>query len=314
MKGFFWLVLPLLVLASCRADDAPEPPQDSDYRAAMRSFVQAIAGRARNAAGSTFGIFPQNGCELTADAGYLAAISGSGNEDVFYGYDADNAPTPSAETDYFLGYLRPQVSAGKLVLVTDYCTSPAYVADSYARCAANGFIGYCAVRELDAIVNNGHIPTVADSHDCQEWGVVKHFLYLINPQNFASAQALVNAIDATYYDLVIIDAFFEDQALTTAQINGLKTKPDGKQRLVLAYMSIGEAEDYRWYWQSGWKEGTPDWLGEENPDWEGNYAVAYWQAGWQAIIFQYTDIITAAGFDGLYLDRVDEYEYWEDRN
>jgi cysteinyl-tRNA synthetase len=314
VKVLVAFLLPLLLLVSCRTDDPPQPPADSDYRAAMRSFVQAIAARARAAAGPAFGIFPQNGCELTADAGYLAVINGSGNEDVFYGYDGDNTPTPSVETDYFLSYLRPQVSAGKLVLVTDYCTSPAYVADSYARCAANGFVGYCAVRELDAIVNNGRVPTAADSHDAQEWGAVKHFLYLINPQRFSSAQALVNAIDATYYDLVIVDAFFEDQGLTAAQVSALKTKPDGKRRLVLAYMSIGEAEDYRWYWQPGWKEGDPDWLGEENPDWEGNYAVAYWQEGWQSIIFQYTDIITAAGFDGLYLDKVDEYEYWEGRD
>lgn len=314
MKGAFPAICLLLLLSSCRVDDPSEPPENSDYRAAMRGFVQAIADRARNAAGSDFGIFPQNGCELTADAGYLAVINGSGNEDVFYGYDADNTPTPSVETDYFLGYLRPQVNAGKLVLVTDYCTSPAFVADSYAKCAENGFIGYCAVRELDAIVNNGYMPTAADSHDCQDWAGVGHFLYLINPQNFASAQTLVNAIDATYYDLVIVDAYFEDQALTAAQVNALKTKPDGTRRLVLAYMSIGEAESYRFYWQPGWKEGNPEWLGEENPDWDGNYAVAYWQAGWQAIIFQYTDIITAAGFDGLYLDKVDGYEYWEDRN
>ncbi len=314
IKYLFLILILFMFLQSCKTNDGPEAPEDSDYRAQMRAFVQAIAGRARSSAGSMFGVFPQNGCELTADSSYLDTINGSGNEDVFYGYDGDNTPTPSAETDYFLAYLSPQVSAGKLVLVTDYCTNRSYVDNSYARCAANGFVGYCAVRELDAIVQNGHNPTVADSHDCQQWSDVKHFLYLINPQNYSSAAALVNAVAATYYDLVIIDAYFEDQALTAAQVNTLKTKPDGRRRMVLAYMSIGEAEDYRWYWQSGWKEGNPVWLGEENPEWEGNYAVAYWQAGWQSIIFQYTDIIVAAGFDGLYLDKIDEYEYWEGQN
>jgi cysteinyl-tRNA synthetase len=315
LKVIFSIFLLLMFLSSCKSADPSEPdPGNGEYRAQMRAFVQAIAARARDAASPTFGIFPQNGCELTADSSYLAAINGSGNEDVFYGYSGDNKPTPGAETDYFLSYLKPQVGAGKLVLVTDYCTSRSYVDDSYAKCVANGFVGYCAFRELDAIVQNGHNPTAADSHDCQNWGDVKHFLYLINPQNFSSAQALVNAVDATYYDLVIIDAYFDDQALTTAQINALKTKPDGKRRLVLAYMSIGEAEDYRWYWQSSWKPGNPDWLGEENPDWKGNYAVAFWKDGWQAIIFQYTGIITAIGFDGLYLDKVDEYEYWEEKS
>ncbi|MCX6557152.1 MAG: endo alpha-1,4 polygalactosaminidase [Candidatus Aminicenantes bacterium] len=311
-KKFFPLFCLSILLLSCNSDD-PSNPGDNEYRAHMRGFVQAIAVRARNTAGASFGIFPQNGCELTADSSYLAAINGSGNEDVFYGYTNDNTPTLSADSEYFLGYLKPQVSAGKLVLVTDYCTSRSYVDDSYAQCAANGFVGYCAVRELDAIVNNGHMPTAADSHDCRKWSDVKHFLYVINPRNFSSAAAFINAVAATYYDLVIIDAYFEDRALSAAQIDALKTKPDGKRRLVLAYMSIGEAEDYRWYWQSGWTPGHPDWLGQENPEWEGNYAVAYWQSEWQAIIFQYADIVMAAGFDGLYLDKIDEYEYWEEK-
>lgn len=299
-------------LLACRGGD-PADGTDSEYRARMRAFVQAIAGHARAAAGAGFGIFPQNGCELTADAAYLAVINGSGNEDVFYGYSRDNVPTASADSEYFLGFLKPQVSAGKLVLVTDYCTSRSYVDDSYARCAANGFVGYCAVRELDAIVDNGHVPAVGDSHDCRQWGDVKHFLYLINPGKFSSAAAFINAVAASYYDLVIVDAYVDQWALNAAQVAALKTKPDGKRRRVLAYLSVGEAEAYRWYWQPGWGPGQPAWLGEENPDWPGNYAVAYWQSEWQSIVFQYLDLIAAAGFDGVYLDKIDAYEYWEEK-
>ena len=38
-------------------------------------------------------------------------------------------------------------------------------------------------------------------------------------------------------------------AFTFNEIIALKTKKNGGQRLVIAYMSIGEAEDYRFYWQ-----------------------------------------------------------------
>lgn len=87
---------------------------------------------------------------------------------------------------------------------------------------------------------------------------------------------------------------------------------------VLAYMSIGEAEDYRWYWQRAWDanhdgkpdRGAPAWLGPENPEWRGNYKVRYWDPAWQRIVEQYIDRIVAAGFDGLYLDVVDAFEYW----
>ncbi|MCH7907597.1 MAG: endo alpha-1,4 polygalactosaminidase [Chloroflexi bacterium] len=87
--------------------------------------------------------------------------------------------------------------------------------------------------------------------------------------------------------------------------------------LVIAYMSIGEAEDYRYYWQDGWKPGDPDWLDSVNPNWEGNFKVRYWDPEWQSIVFgseqAYLDRILAAGFDGVYLDIIDAYEFFIER-
>lgn len=80
-------------------------------------------------------------------------------------------------------------------------------------------------------------------------------------------------------------------------------------------MSIGEAEDYRFYWKNEWKTNPPVWLGEENPDWEGNYKVWYWEKEWQNIIISdpdsYLQRILNAGFDGVYLDIIDAFEYFE---
>ncbi len=84
----------------------------------------------------------------------------------------------------------------------------------------------------------------------------------------------------------------------------MSRKPDGSRRIVIAYMSIGEAETYRWYWP----QRSSTWLGPENSEWRGNYGVRFWHPDWQAIIFEYTDKIIAAGFDGVYLDKVDEFE------
>ena len=80
-------------------------------------------------------------------------------------------------------------------------------------------------------------------------------------------------------------------------------------------MSIGEAEDYRYYWQPEWSRKPPLWLYEENPDWKGNYKVKYWDENWQKIIFgennSYLDKILNCGFDGVYLDIIDAFEYFE---
>ena len=85
--------------------------------------------------------------------------------------------------------------------------------------------------------------------------------------------------------------------------------------MVVAYMSIGEAEDYRYYWQSTWKNDKPIWLAKENPNWPGNYKVRYWEEEWQSIIYgnndSYLKKIIDAGFDGVYLDIIDAFEYFE---
>ena len=99
------------------------------------------------------------------------------------------------------------------------------------------------------------------------------------------------------------------------KINTLKTKNNGGKRLVISYMSIGEAEDYRYYWKSGWDINPPVWLADENPYWLGNYKVRYWIKEWQDIIFgsesSYLKKIIDAGFDGVYLDIIDAFEYFE---
>ncbi len=112
------------------------------------------------------------------------------------------------------------------------------------------------------------------------------------------------AIARSSSDLVVIDYSNGTTPFTKAQVEQMQRKPDGSRRIVLSYMSIGEAENYRWYWP----QRNPAWLGPENPKWKGNYGVRFWHDDWQKIVFEYTDKIVAAGFDGVYLDKVDEYE------
>ena len=63
------------------------------------------------------GTITGTGCQLSGmTAAYLAAIDGHGQEDLFYGYDRDDAPTPTGETDYLLSYLHRSQQAGKRIL------------------------------------------------------------------------------------------------------------------------------------------------------------------------------------------------------
>ncbi|MBI5092418.1 MAG: endo alpha-1,4 polygalactosaminidase [Candidatus Hydrogenedentes bacterium] len=289
------------------------PPRD--YRQDMREFVQNIAGYAK-ATHPSFAVIPQNGQELLTQDGnsggalataYVAAIDGVGREDLFYGYTADDLATPPSDHDYLLGFMQRAHAQGLTVLVADYCSTPSKVDNSYAQNAALGFISFAAnQRNLTSIPPYPATPYNVHSGDVTVLGQVKNFLYLLNPGEFASKAGFLGALQGTNYDLILIDAFFNGEQLTTSDIASLKTKANGGHRLVIAYMSIGEAEDYRYYWQSSWAAHPPAWLDAVNPNWPGNYKVRYWDPAWQAIIFgsqtAYLDRILAAGFDGVYLD------------
>jgi cysteinyl-tRNA synthetase len=201
------------------------------------------------------------------------------------------------------------------VLVTDYCSSHSNIDDSYAKNSDKEYVSFAAEsRELDALPTYPEAPFNQNTGNITQISDAKNFLYLINPESFASKSAYINALMGTTHDLLIIDAFYNGAALTAADISILKNQRE-RTRMVIAYMSIGEAEDYRYYWLSSWSSNPPSWIAAENPEWEGNYKVRYWDPSWQGIIFgsdsSYCGRIISAGFDGVYLDIIDAFEYFE---
>lgn len=63
------------------------------------------------------------------------------------------------------------------------------------------------------------------------------------------------------FDLLVIDYSADGsdaKRYTSKQIATLRKRPPLKDRIVLAYLSIGEAEDYRLYWKSEWMSDVPN--------------------------------------------------------
>lgn len=320
------LVIPALCLLvfSCHKDDEVEVSA-VEYKQKMREFVIGISQYAKSK-NPGFSIIPQNGIELVTENGdlaaqlqtnYLNAIDANGQEDLFFGYDADDQPTPTDVSEYLMPYLNLSKDADNIILVTDYCVTPSKVESSYQQNANAGYISFAAnERELTTIPGYPAPIHEENANVITQVGQVKNFLYLINPSNFSDKNQFIAAVAATNYDLLIMDLFFTDgSAFTESEVNQLRNKKNGGKRLVVAYMSIGEAEDYRYYWQSSWSKNPPGWMDAEDPDWPGNYKVKYWDSEWQAIIYgndnSYAKKILDAGFDGAYLDIIDAFEYFE---
>ncbi len=143
------------------------------------------------------------------------------------------------------------------------------------------------------------------------------FGYVLQADSFAKNKATaIQRLATSGRDWIVLDASFSGNAAwTPADLTLIRQGKPGRK--IICYLSIGEAEDYRPYWHNNWvvngqlTAAAPAWLGAVNPDWPGNYKVKYWAAGWQAIMLQALDSAMASGFDGVYLDIVDGFEYYE---
>ena len=143
------------------------------------------------------------------------------------------------------------------------------------------------------------------------------FAYILQADSFAKTKpAAVAKLKESGRDWIVLDATFAaDTPWGQADLDTIRSGQAGRK--VVAYLSIGEAENYRPYWQSEWGSNgnrttsAPAWLGIENPDWKGNYQVKYWNAEWQKLMLAAIDDAMAHGFDGVYLDIVDGFETFE---
>jgi len=315
----------LLIFAIGCDDVSGSSPDTTNYRAEMRDFVISLSAYARGIQ-SNFIIIPQNGTALITTSGeidgilestYINSVHAVGRESMFYGYDNDDEPTPQYDSEELLNLCLLWENNNVEVLSTDYCFTHSKMDNSYVLNAQYDFISFAAdERDLNNIPDYPTTPHNMNSNNITDVADAQNFLYLINSENYSTKAAFIQAVSNTNYDLIIMDLFHNEEPFTESEITLLKTKANGATRLVVCYMSIGEAEDYRFYWQSDWTTGNPGWLLEENPDWAGNYKVKYWDSEWQAIIFgnnsSYLFNILSAGFDGVYLDIIDGFEYFEE--
>jgi len=127
--------------------------------------------------------------------------------------------------------------------------------------------------------------------------VEKWFILL----DYGSLGSDINPYDILEYDMAIVDPdnhfpieFLKDQII------------------LIAYVSLGEAEIYRKYWE---KIKNEEWVLGDNPDWKGNFYVDVRSKEWMDIIIdEVIPPIIEQGFKGIFMDTLDTSIMLEDED
>ena len=146
-------------------------------------------------------------------------------------------------------------------------------------------------------------------------------------QGLNGAPQNVDLLVSASHDLLVIDSSRDGTNSGRFTVDEVARMKDGMggRSVVVSYISIGEASDFRDYWDKDWTttgkatgkltDAAPDWLGPVNPDWPEGRKVRYWDPDWQNTMFNDKktgdlDAIVKAGFDAAYLDIIDAYYFW----
>jgi len=117
-----------------------------------------------------------------------------------------------------------------------------------------------------------------------------------------------------YYGSEISAAFLKKTQLIIADPDIIFPEifPSEALPLFVGYVSVGEAEKYRWYWPL--IKDKP-WVLEENPNWSGNHWVDVRSEEWQELILDHMiPRLLNRGYQGVFLDTLDTGEYLEGKD
>lgn len=264
---------------------------------------------ARDADGAATGKYPPVGSIVRP---YLKAIDGVLFDGVFCGRDAVDQPTAEADGKPLLEAAQVLKREGRTALSIEYCRDHKFSAAAAKKAAQAGILATIATDKRLGRIPLGR-PVHENADHVTELAKVRNFLPMLNSEFYAGRSDWVTALSRTNYDLLVIDPFWRgSDALTAADIKALKLKALGSQRLVFASLPIGRASDERFYWNKSWQVGNPDWLVAADPDAPNLTIVRYWEADWKTVIGQYMQGLVDMGVDGVMLDDIDSYLYFED--
>lgn len=287
--------------------------QENFYKNEMRNLIKSIKINSKNKI-----VILQNGTDIFFDEiddekkinkDFLKYVDGVSQESLFFGENGKlNNRTDKVSEKYLLTNLLEIKRNGKTIFNVNYCDTTKSRKVIEKENKKYGFVGE-QVPSFSANTFNFPIGNF-NQKEVLSLSQSKNFLYILNPEKFSNIDSYYRSLKNSDYDVLIFEPFFNGKLLSKKQIQNLKYKRNGERRLVISYFSIGEAEEYRFYWKKEWNNSLPSWIVKENENWTGNYIVKYWNSEWKKIIFKYQERLNEIGVDGYYLDTIDTFEYF----
>ena len=310
----------------------PGPALSLDPREEMRRFVQSIRTFARQHKRG-FVIIPQNGLDLLIRSDeanenkisvartYMRSIDGVLQKGLFFGIPQFDQPTNNDRRETLLALTDAAKRNGLSVFVVDYGTSAATIAESQRLNRARKLMSIVAPArglELNRLPTYSKRPEGENPKSIITMKDVRNFIYLRDSSAFGRQDQYALTLHENNFDVVITDVFHRTgEPLTKQAVETLKYKKIGAKRLVLAYVNIGTAASYHYYWRPHWTEGSPLWINALYPGDPDRYFVEYWSPEWQQIITGDTETyiygVIAQGFDGVVLDGIESFRFFEGR-
>lgn len=299
-----------------------------DHKEEMRGLVEDIGNYARKHK-KNFGIVAMNAGDLmqkTAAAddtkaaparAFLRSVDGIFQEGLNFGLGAVDQPPEADLKKRIDDMLKLAKANGLPVFVIDYAQKKKNIRASYKINARNGYVSYVAPakgEELNRIADTPARPMNENSRTVLSLNDVRNFVFLRDTAGFGRQDEFALKMHDTNYDLVIVDVFHGRSPLSRRAVETLKYKKAGGKRLVYAYLDVGSAASYHYYWKPHWREGSPSWIGQPLPNNPDKYTVEYWNPGWKKILSgntkSYVYGLVAQGFDGVLLDGLTAATYF----
>ncbi|MBL6946039.1 MAG: endo alpha-1,4 polygalactosaminidase [Rhodospirillales bacterium] len=301
-----------------------------DYREEMRRFVQSISKFARQYR-RDFSVLPINGLDLLVKIDptdpeiqhpartYMRSINGIVQEGLFYGVPEFGKPTDEKRVERLLPLAKMAMENGIKVLVMDYAKTPKTVDAGRRLAAKHGFTFFGAPAigsELTTVPRFPRRPYGESGNSVLSLKSINNFLVIRDSSGFGRMEEFALKMHENNFDLVVVDVLHAvGEALSRRAVETLKFKKLGAKRLVFAYVDIGSAASYSYFWKDHWREGSPRWISAPVPGDPDRYFVQYWQPEWRQLITGDTNSyiygVIRQGFDGVILDGMENFRYFE---